>query len=532
MKRQLLPLFALLAASSELQAKWIEASSAHFVIYADAKPQEVEQFSSQLERFHSSLMLVMSSDDLTLPSPSNRVTVYVVKDAKEVREISGAKSKIVYAFYKPRAGQSFAIVPAIKAEIGQTDFSMIALLHEYVHHFQLSTSRYAWPRWLIEGSAEFFASAQFDKDGTVTIGMPANHRTWEIVYTRSLSARDMLDPQSYEKNHKGDYAAFYGKAWLLYHYLAFSEKRRGQLDQYLKLLQTGVGSAKAATASFGDLDQLERELDEYKQRGKMTALRMNNARLQPSPVTLRELSAGEAAIMPVRVRSRSGVSRAQAKELVPEARAIAARFPQDAAVLAALAEAEYDAGNDELAIAAADAALERDPAQVNAYVQKGYALFRMVDGARDFARAVRAAREPFIALNKIEPDHPLPLIYFYLGQRRLGPPTPLSIQALERAVEIAPFDMGLRFTLVRQQIQDKRYDEAAFNLAPIAYNPHASGMEPARTLLDRLQKRDALDPAGLTALLDGMTEAAKSASNEVAPLLHDLYRSDRQEPTF
>lgn len=509
MKRRLVSLFVLLAASSGLQAKWIEASSTHFVIYADANPQAIEQFSSQLEKFHSSLMLAMPSDEMASPSPSNRVTVYVVKNDKEVRALAGDKSNTIYAFYKRRAGGSFAIVPAIKAGIGETDFSMIALLHEYVHHFQLSTTRYAWPRWLTEGSAEFFASARFDRDGTVTIGLPANHRTWDIVYANRATARDLLDPRSLEKNDRINYSDFYGKSWLLYHYLMLVERRSGQLGQYLKLLEAGVESAKAAATSFGNLDQLERELDEYKQRGKMTALRMNNAGLPPISVKLRELSAGEAAIMPIRVRSRNGVTLAQAKEMVPEARTIAASFPKDAAVLAALAEAEFDAGNDDLAIAAADAALALDPTQVNAYVQKGYALFHKVDGAKDFARAVRAAREPFIALNKIEHDHPLPLIYFYFGQKRLGPATPLSIQALERAVELAPFDMDLRFTLVRQQIQDKRYDDAAFNLAPIAYNPHVKATESARTLLERLRKREALDPAELAVLLDQITGTAK-----------------------
>ena len=176
-------------------------------------------------------------------------------------------------------------------------------------------------------------------------------------------------------------------------------------------------------------------------------------------------------------------------------------------MLAALAEAEHDAGNDDEAIVAADAALAIDPGQVNAYVQKGYALFRKAEKATD-AKVFREARAPFIALNKIENDHPLPLLYYYLAQRQIGPPTEMSISALERAVELAPFDMGLRFMLVMQQIRDKRYDAAANTVTPLAYNPHGgAGTARMRKLLDRLKAREGLDPLALDALMKDENDA-------------------------
>jgi hypothetical protein len=49
--------------------------------------------------------------------------------------------------------------------------------------------------------------------------------------------------------------------------------------------------------------------------------------------------------MPIRIRSQRGVNRAQANELLLDAPTIAARFPLDPSVLAALAEAEHDVGN-------------------------------------------------------------------------------------------------------------------------------------------------------------------------------------------
>jgi tetratricopeptide (TPR) repeat protein len=325
--------------------------------------------------------------------------------------------------------------------------------------------------------------------------MAAQHRAGELLYAKDVTATELLDPETYEKNRGKTYDAFYGKSWTLYHYLTFSPQRQGQFRNYLNLLQGGKSSAEAGRTSFGDLAQLEKDLEKYLKSRTITAYRVPPERLQAGPIAIRELSAGEAAMMPIRVRSRRGVDEKQAAELLPEARAIAARYPGDASVLSALAEAEYDADHDDEAIAAANAALAIDPGQVNAYVQKGYAMFRKADDATDRVAAYRAARAPFLALNKLENDHPLPLVYYYLSFRKQGiEPSDNAVEALEHASELAPFDLGLRFMLVQQQISSKQYDRAISNLTPIAYNPHGGpGTGRARALLDRLKSGDGLD---------------------------------------
>ncbi len=487
------------------QAKWLEASSEHFVIYADTTPKSLQQFSDQLERFHQAMAFVLPAPR-EAPSPSNRVTIYQVKDEKAVRKLMKEGSSFTYAFYVPRAGGSLAIVPTVSTNTGQLDMPMIALLHEYAHHFLLSSSSHAWPRWLSEGSAEFFASARFSGNGKVSVGMPAAHRAGELLYATDVTAEELLDPDRYKGEKRKSYDAYYGKSWLLYHYLTFSPERKDQFSQYIKLVWGGKSSAEAAKTAFGDLAQLERELERYLAKRFMTAFEFAPDRLKPGPIIIRELRAGEAAIMQVRIRSKRGVSRDEATALLPNAQAIAAQFPADSAVLAALAEAEYDAGNDDAAMRAADAAIAIDPKQVNAYVQKGYAMFRKAEDADDQVAAYRAARGPFLQLNALENDHPLPLVYFYMSFGREGrKPTDNAVQGLERAVELAPFDMGLRMMLVMQQIRDKRYEHAKVNLAPIAYNPHGGGgANMAQKLLDRLNSAnlDTLDPDKLMAELN------------------------------
>jgi hypothetical protein len=516
MKRHLIILLAAgaLLLPGAARAEWLKASSTHFVVYADDSERDIAKFSEQLERYHSAMAFVSNARD-EVPSPSNRVTIYVVSGDREVKKLYGSGSAYVGGFYVPRAGGSLAIVPRITPATTKLGWSMIVLLHEYAHHFMISDSSFPMPRWYSEGGAEFFASASFERDGTVSIGRPAMHRAAELLmpgFARDVKVAELLDPPASEGRPNGGYDAFYGKSWLLFHYLTFSEERRGQLQRYLDLIGQGKSSRDAGTEAFGDFGKLDRDLSAYLSKRRMTALSLRPEMLKTGPVEVSRLSAGEAAMMPVRIRSRIGVDEEEAKALLGDARAVAARFPDDPAVLAALAEAEHDAGNDAEAIAAADAALTKDTSQVNAYVQKGLSLFRLAASEADQAATYRRAMAPFVALNRIENDHPLPLIYNYRAFVEQGKtPDKLALDGLAVAVALAPFDLGLRMTLAMEQVQRRQFGPAKRTLAPVAYNPHGGELAAAaQRVITRMEADPAWDGRDFT------TVAAASADEEVA----------------
>lgn len=500
-----------LSAPGVAQAEWLQASSAHFVVYGNDSERDIRKFSEQLERYHAALAL-LTTVQLPTPSPSNRVTVYIVGGPDEVRRLHGGDNRFVQAFYVPRAGGSLAIVPRVTTGNTDLNFSMTALLHEYAHHYMISASRFPMPRWYSEGGAEFFAAASFPVKGGVSVGRPANHRAAELLlpgFARDVKAADLIDPPKEESKSKS-YDAFYGKSWLLFHYLVFDEARKGQLARYLQLMAQGKSSREAGLATFGDFAQLERDLDAYLARRRMLNFVLPPDVIATGPIEVRRLTAGEAAMMPVRVRSKLGVDEDEAKVLLKEARAVAGRFSDDPSVLSALAEAEHDAGNDKESISAADAALARDPSQVNAYVQKGLSLFRMAADAPDEVAAYTRARVAFAALNRREVDHPLPLVYYYRSFVEQGKePNDLALQGLTRAVELAPFDLGLRMTLAVEQVRRRRFAEARVNLGPIAYNPHGGGLAAsAQQVLARLDADPAWDGQDVSAVA-GSVHGAK-----------------------
>ncbi len=492
MLRLIAAALAIALAASPAEARWRMATSENFVIYADDSARDVERFADMLERFHSSLEFLTGSPR-HIPSPSNRVTVYVVGGERDIERLTGG-SDYIAGFYLPRAGASSAFVQDVRFTTGEPHFSMILLLHEYAHHFIISRQPFAMPRWLSEGSAEFYASARFPRNGRIHIGRPARHRAGDLFYADQVSIRELLDDQLYAARENDGHDGFYGRAWLLYHYLALGGTRPGQLQEYSRLIAAGEPSLESAEQVFGDLDTLDEELDDYLRQRRMTMFNLAPEMIDQASVQVRELSDGMDAILPLMIRSRRGVSREQALELLPEIREVAQLYPQDPGVLAALAEAEYDAGNDAEAIDAADRAIALDPSTKNAYVQKGFALFRIAAEAEpeEMDAAYRLAMEPFAALNQLENDHPLPLIYFYRSYVERGePPSDHAMDALEYAVQLSPFDQGLSMNLAVMLASQGRIAHSRQLLTTLAGNPHGGGLaEAARVYLASMRNAE------------------------------------------
>jgi tetratricopeptide (TPR) repeat protein len=162
-------------------------------------------------------------------------------------------------------------------------------------------------------------------------------------------------------------------------------------------------------------------------------------------------------------------------------------------VQAALAEAEFDAGDDEAAVRAADKALAAAPGNMTALIQKGYALTRMATETKT-DEAWLAARRHFISVNRIENDHPIPLIRYYLSFLQQGKePTKTAIEGLEWALELAPYDANVRMMVATRQMQDKQFALAIRTISPLAYNPHAGEDNPAIALLAKAREQQAAE---------------------------------------
>jgi hypothetical protein len=496
---------ALLTTAVPVSAAWNQAKTRHFIIYSEQRPEDLRNYAQRLERFDAAVRKVRGTGDPLLTDGA-RLTIYDLPSVAAVQRLL-PRGMNAAGFYLPRASGAIAFVGRRDNTLSRPLEADHLLQHEYTHHMMLTEPDSPLAAWLVEGTAEFFGTAVVEPDGSVTIGYPPQRRASLILRDMGFSAGDLL--AGARPRNDLERSSVYAKGWLLTHYLAFSPTRSGQLGRYVDGLSRGEPARKAAEAAFGDLKQLDREIDLY--AGKtFPALRVAAG---PTPqVGIRTLGEGEAAIMPMRIRVDRGILASEVPAVAEQTRAIAARYPDDPAVQAVLAKVELAARRYLPAVTAADRALAKDPKHIGAMITKGRALLaeaRVKGSAADWGEV----RRWLIRANRADTENAEPLYLFYQSFVAAGQkPSPDAIKGLYYAHLLAPHDLGLRFTVVRERLTDGEVEAAIRSFSPIIANPHID-VEQRPKLLEAMAKMRAGDGPGALAAIEADYRADRSAAD-------------------
>lgn len=494
--------------STASEARWLRATSDHFIVYSSVGETALRKAATQLEQFDGVMRILHKTSAPNAEPGTNRVTVYVVDDTNDVRTLMGKGSANVAGFYVPRVNGSIAFTP--RSGGGNANLQpQIVLFHEYAHHFLLGTFAAAYPAWFSEGYAEFVSTAKFEKDG-VMVGVAAQHRAYSLLRTRGLSAERLFDT-GYRQLSAEERSSLYARGWLLTHYIMFDPARGDTFGRYLDALNKGVPSVQAAQAAFGDLRALDRSLDAYLARSTIPGVKIAYTRLPDAKVTVEPLSAGAEALMDLRMQSERGVNRQTAQPIYARAKTIAAAYPNDAVAQGWFAEMAYDAVQDADAEAAADRALAADPRMAQALLYKARVHLRRASAAamRD-DEVWKEARSWIVKANRLAPDDAEALSLYYDSFRaQRTPPSAKAIEGVKRALELVPQDAGLRFKVATQEIRDGDAESAKRTLRPLAFNPHLPADNRAARLIAILE-------SGKTGL-DAMRALGQGSETAVTP---------------
>lgn len=493
---------ALAGVGAPAAAEWKEARSRHFIVYSELPKKELEQYVTRLEQFDGVVREIQGSKDPE-PNAATRLTVYMVKSAGDVgrlvymEEAAGA--------YFPRAEGIIAVTPERGA--GQGEWALDAstiFFHEYAHHLMLQKLDVMYPKWLVEGYAEFLSTAQFEKDGRLRLGQPADHRMYEIVLGAKLTYDRLLANEEIKASDP-TITSFYGRSWILTHYFMFTPQRQKQLAEYLVLLNQNVPGRTAAERAFGNLSKLNGEVETYLRKPSRPIAKFEAAKYAPKSISIRSLRPGEAAVIKARIQSKVGVDKKRGAQVVEEVRRVAAVHSGDPIVQVSLAEAELDTENYAAAMTAADRALALDPQLTEAMIFKGRALSSN-PANKGKPEMFSRARALFAAANKLDTEDPEPLKYFWESYRRQGiKPTANAAAGLHYASQLVPQDMDLRVMSAWQHLQDGSPSLAQDRLLAIAANPHEG--KRANKAQEAISKIAANDKDGAVQIVQTMMPA-------------------------
>jgi tetratricopeptide (TPR) repeat protein len=473
-------LLLVMVLSGAAHAEWHEASSDHFLVYADSPPEWMEKFANDLERFDQAVRVLRGMSDQPV-GKANRVTVYVLETMAHVEELS---DRDVAGLYIPRASGSVAFMPRRAGPdriqtrriipIPFSEYRRTVLFHEYTHHLMRSNYAHAaFPPWMVEGWAEYHATARILDDGAVQFGAAPTYRAVGLLSGNPLPLDRILAADTAHLSAL-QREALYGRGWALTHYLTHEPARNAQFAQYVAAINQGKTPEEAASV-FGDLNALHRELDRYIKGSRIPGVTVLASALDPGRISIRELTRGEAETMGARIQSKHGVDEKTAPRVYAEAKKEARPFPNDPGAQIVLAEAAYDAGDYSESEAAADRALAVDSNAIDALAYKAMSRMAVAKvGGDKSAETWGAIRKIIASANRLDPDDPQPLILYFRSFVDSGDaPTELAKQGLDRALDLAPQDDELRITVAQVYLADDKQDVARSLLAPLAYDPHS-----------------------------------------------------------
>ena len=492
--RLIAAMLSLWLAIAPAYAEWRQARTRHFLFYSQGSEATLRTFATKVERFDATLRLRFAVSDADEPQ---RLTIYMLPTTDSVKAVYGKGSKTVAGFYVPRAEGSYAVVPRSAGD--QTLGADVILFHEYTHHFMLRNFPVAYPAWFTEGFAEYLSTTDFTKEGNPRIGLPANHRAYGLVLETPIPARRLLTANVSDIS-ADDVDKFYGRAWLLTHYLNAEPDRKAKLSEYLGAINAGKSSLDAATTSFGDLTALDKELAKYLGKSTIPVSKLLTVIPPPADLEITLLDPVSAQLVPLRLaylqardqqdEKKTDESKKGVTQVIVAVQKIVAANPQSADALLLLAQAQSASSDDAAAEKAVDAALALDPKLTRALLLKGQ--IRSRDNLRKdrvTAETWKTTRAWFIKANRTDTNDPLPLFAFYRSWRDEGvEPSATSFRGMERAFEMVPESTEVRFGLINAYANNKKWDDAIRLTKVIAFDPHGGGAANyAQTLLVDLQ---------------------------------------------
>lgn len=265
-RRMLLSLLALAALIPVAVAQtetWLEVRTPNFLVVSNAGEKDAYHVATQFERMRSVLSRVFPNANLETATP---IVVLAVVDKENLRalepEVYLGKGQLnLVGLFLQTTEKDFVLI-WLNAT-GQHPYASI--YHEYTH-FALSRTGDWMPLWLSEGFAQFYQTAEF-LDHEVRLGK-LDAATWNFLQHHpllplpALFAVDTHSPYYHEED-KG--SMFYAESWALTHYLKMKDDRENthRLQDYLDLLQKDVDTVGAAGQTFGDLTQLQTDLQKY-----------------------------------------------------------------------------------------------------------------------------------------------------------------------------------------------------------------------------------------------------------------------------
>lgn len=389
----------------------------------------------------------------------------------------------------------------------------------YAQHYLLTYFPAAYPRWYLDGFGQIFSSFSLKGSNQLTFGRSPSGAGAVLDEFGGYPLSKIFDDSYLSADpRKTGWTPIH--AWMLTHFLLFSDTRRPQLNRYLALRANGADAATAA-AVFGDQKQLAAELKKYLYARKPFEQITYTPAKDDAPL-VRRLTEGQAAFVqgrlelgarvlipaapspgtPEALAQRIAKARDQAlsrrESWLADLRGTAARWPRELGAQLLLAEAECRSEHGAECLAAADRAHAIAPGAADPLAWRGMAFVLQAAAASPDEKGglIAQARTAIAAANRIDQNAVAPLLAYYASYTAVGDaPSPKALDAMQKVMLEVPNAPAPRLKLATGLAAAGNDTAARQVILPVAAGAYDSPERlPARALLAQTGTATATDP--------------------------------------
>lgn len=452
LRNLVVPLTLLCVAARALGSSptWVEVRSEHFTVVTDAGAGQGRRALDQFEHMRLVFQNLFPKNNVDPVAP---IMVLAVKNKKEFQPLEPAaylaKGQLNLAGYFLRSPDKNYVLLRLDAEDEQHPFATI--YHEYTH-LQVGDAIEWMPLWLNEGLAEFFQNTDFDGN-EARLGQPSQDDLAYLAQNRMipLDVLFRVDAKSpyYHEEQKG--SVFYAESWALAHYLETNDflNHTNKVGQYMELVSRRQDPVTAAQTAFGDLNHLQKTLQDYTQRREYTFFKMKLPPLNEGAFTVTPVAGPEADA--IRADCMAYIGRtADAQSLLTQ---VLAADPQNAEAHESMGYLAFRDGNlTEAKKWYAQAVALNSQSFIAQYY---FGALSLKDG--ETGSQVEASLRAAIRLNpRFAPAYDALAAMYGEQRQNLDEAHMLNLQA----VELEPGNIQYRFDSANILMEQQRYDDA------------------------------------------------------------------------
>ena len=474
-------IIACLFSSNAIADEWLKAETKNFIIMSNWGEKETIAYAQNLEKFRFLLVNFYQEKEIReLESP--KLNVYLLKKDSDLDKVWPNHPKNIGGFANSSIDGVFAFSLAFggilqnykDAKHLDENENQVVLFHEYTHLLMQTTSGFAFPRWYIEGFAEYYSTTRITNENAL-VGYGSNQRLYYLLNSSKIKYEDILRDKNTSKKDDSEFESmFYAQSWILTHYLMSDPVLRSKMPEYFLKIKEGHDEVDAFEEVFSiKVKDLDKILSKYLYNFKATIYKFIEVQkdikvdVHKYPKSLNNLILLDASL-------RVHPSYYEAKELVVKIENEAKIIKDTNFANEYLARSEAIAGDAGKAIEFYKSALVTSPDNPEYYSRIGEAYLKKdYDNNNEHIENLKEARKNLYKAYQLDPNNARTL--YYLSQTAptgMSNPEEAYVNAAVEAYLISPSVTDYAFNAVFMLLSTKKFDDAKDLLKAFSNDPH------------------------------------------------------------